>query len=207
MIEEIRTSAYLKWENAGHPEGDGVPFWLAAEQEYWEASQDKLGKAVYWLVKNPHYKFGDEEFKDWSRMVAKFFINEFKAKMDEEEYTIQEIIEYMPWLNFDMRCLLFLRHKGLLTAKQVKDLFAECWHGVDPLDAIIKLDILNEAKADVVVALAKRLLTEKPQVLSDFKKGKKQALNSLIGPMMKELGGKADANKVRAVLEEQANAM
>ena len=31
--EEIRLSAYRKWESAGKPTGDGVPFWLEAEQE------------------------------------------------------------------------------------------------------------------------------------------------------------------------------
>jgi len=31
--ESVRVSAYLKWEAAGRPEGDGVHFWLAAERE------------------------------------------------------------------------------------------------------------------------------------------------------------------------------
>jgi hypothetical protein len=31
--EEIRLCAYGKWESAGRPPGDGVNFWLEAEQE------------------------------------------------------------------------------------------------------------------------------------------------------------------------------
>ncbi len=31
--EDIRLRAYRKWESAGKPTGDGVQFWLAAEQE------------------------------------------------------------------------------------------------------------------------------------------------------------------------------
>jgi hypothetical protein len=31
--DDIRLRAYRKWENAGKPTGDGVPFWLEAEQE------------------------------------------------------------------------------------------------------------------------------------------------------------------------------
>lgn len=31
--EELRTRAFLKWEAAGKPDGDGVCFWLDAEQE------------------------------------------------------------------------------------------------------------------------------------------------------------------------------
>jgi Protein of unknown function (DUF2934) len=31
--EAIRSCAYGKWENAGKPTGDGIRFWLEAEQE------------------------------------------------------------------------------------------------------------------------------------------------------------------------------
>ena len=30
----IREAAYLKWEECGCPEGDGLEFWLEAEREY-----------------------------------------------------------------------------------------------------------------------------------------------------------------------------
>jgi DUF2934 family protein len=31
--EDIRLRAYRKWESAGKPTGDGISFWLEAEQE------------------------------------------------------------------------------------------------------------------------------------------------------------------------------
>ena len=31
--EEVRTRAFLKWEAAGCPQGDGILFWLEAESE------------------------------------------------------------------------------------------------------------------------------------------------------------------------------
>jgi hypothetical protein len=31
--DRIRELAYLKWEKAGYPPGDGVNFWVEAEQE------------------------------------------------------------------------------------------------------------------------------------------------------------------------------
>jgi hypothetical protein len=33
----VRVRAYQKWEAAGKPHGDGVNFWLAAEQELLQA--------------------------------------------------------------------------------------------------------------------------------------------------------------------------
>lgn len=31
--DAIRERAYLAWEKAGYPEGDGVEFWIAAEKD------------------------------------------------------------------------------------------------------------------------------------------------------------------------------
>ena len=31
--DDVRLAAYRKWESAGKPAGDGVVFWLEAEQE------------------------------------------------------------------------------------------------------------------------------------------------------------------------------
>jgi hypothetical protein len=41
--EDIKTRAWLKWNDAGCPPGDGVEFWLAAEQEY-EEGQKRFGE-------------------------------------------------------------------------------------------------------------------------------------------------------------------
>ncbi len=35
---EIEYSAFMKWQDAGYPPGDGKEFWLAAEQD-WEAKK------------------------------------------------------------------------------------------------------------------------------------------------------------------------
>lgn len=32
--QRIRELAYFKWQDAGKPSGDGLEFWLAAEDEY-----------------------------------------------------------------------------------------------------------------------------------------------------------------------------
>ena len=37
--EDIRLCAYRKWESAGKPIGDGVQFWLEAEQEMAQKKQ------------------------------------------------------------------------------------------------------------------------------------------------------------------------
>jgi hypothetical protein len=34
----VREKAYLLWEEAGYPEGDGIEFWIRAEKELGEVS-------------------------------------------------------------------------------------------------------------------------------------------------------------------------
>ncbi len=40
--QQIRQLAYKKWEEAGHPTGDGVNFWLEAETELKQIQSNTL---------------------------------------------------------------------------------------------------------------------------------------------------------------------
>jgi hypothetical protein len=42
--ENIQLAAYLKWEVAGKPAGDGIPFWLEAEKELAAENEDSWGR-------------------------------------------------------------------------------------------------------------------------------------------------------------------
>ena len=42
--DEIRLHAYLKWETAGKPAGDGIPYWLDAENELAAEKKDTSGR-------------------------------------------------------------------------------------------------------------------------------------------------------------------
>jgi hypothetical protein len=41
--DEIRLHAFWKWDHAGRPAGDGVRFWLEAEQELVQDKRRRLG--------------------------------------------------------------------------------------------------------------------------------------------------------------------
>jgi len=46
--EDLRLCAYQKWEAAGKPAGDGVEFWLAAEQELRKGNTEKFVEPNGW---------------------------------------------------------------------------------------------------------------------------------------------------------------
>ncbi len=46
--EDIRLRAYQRWEAAGKPAGDGIQFWLEAEQEQVEGQNEKFVQRGSW---------------------------------------------------------------------------------------------------------------------------------------------------------------
>jgi len=52
--EDIRLCAYRKWEAAGKPTGDGVQFWLEAEQELVEGGNEKFLQRESWPEHREH---------------------------------------------------------------------------------------------------------------------------------------------------------
>jgi hypothetical protein len=54
LDEDIRLAAYQKWEAAGKPAGDGVQFWLQAEQELLEGRNEKLVQRDGWHGHREH---------------------------------------------------------------------------------------------------------------------------------------------------------
>lgn len=78
--EDIRLCAYQKWEAAGKPNGDGVQFWLEAEQALVEGTNEQYVQGGGWpgrresekleaekAVKEGHVSV-DRHYKDNNRM-------------------------------------------------------------------------------------------------------------------------------------------
>src|SRR5208337_4782217 len=59
--EVIRLCAYQKWETAGKPAGDGVQFWLEAEQELVEGKNEKVVQRDDWHGHGEHERLEAEK--------------------------------------------------------------------------------------------------------------------------------------------------
>ncbi|MBL8863545.1 MAG: Asp-tRNA(Asn)/Glu-tRNA(Gln) amidotransferase subunit GatB [Planctomycetes bacterium] len=64
-----------------------------------------------------------------------------------------------------------------------------------------ELGLEQVSDASQIEAWCRAVLAEKPQIVADVRAGKPNALNALLGPVMKASGGKANAALVRATLE------
>ena len=120
--------------------------------------------------------------------------------MDAAGEFMQKWQEYRPWLQEDIAYLLFLRQHGVLSAKEVRVVFEECWEGVAGFDVISRNGFFGEGGNALADAVDK-VIAGNAKAVADFKSGKAAALNSLVGQVMKELKGKADANEVRKIVD------
>jgi len=143
----------------------------------------------------------ETEWSRWTNLVAKFMQNDFQAMLVEREYTLAEVQEYKAWLSEYIGDILFLRHHGILDAAQVREVFRECWEGTDVLSVLVKTEVLNRTEGNALSQVVAKHLAASPKVVADYKKGRKQSINALIGPILREI--KADANEIRKLLIQQ----
>ena len=59
--QDIRLCAYQKWEAAGKPTGDGVQFWLEAEQELVADKNEKIVQRDGWHGDREHERLEAEK--------------------------------------------------------------------------------------------------------------------------------------------------
>ena len=95
-----------------------------------------------------------------------------------------------------------LAGKKEITSRIAKDLLQEMVKtGLDP-DEIIQNEQWAQVSGDEqLIPIAKRIIANNQSAVADYKKGKIQALQFLIGMAMSELGGKADPNQLRDIFE------
>jgi len=71
------------------------------------------------------------------------------------------------------------------------------------IQVLVKKKALPRVTDKKLVGLIKRVLKENSKVVTDFKKGKTQAIEFLVGQVMSETKGEADPNQTRKILLEK----
>jgi hypothetical protein len=67
--EDIRLCAYQKWEAAGKPAGDGVRFWLEAEQELMHSKNEEFVQESGW------HGYHEHEWQEAEKTVKESNVN------------------------------------------------------------------------------------------------------------------------------------
>ncbi|MEK7203692.1 MAG: Asp-tRNA(Asn)/Glu-tRNA(Gln) amidotransferase subunit GatB [Patescibacteria group bacterium] len=75
--------------------------------------------------------------------------------------------------------------------------------GEDPSDIIEKKDLAQVSDIEELAKAAQEVITENPKPVKDYKKGKKESLQFLVGLVMKKTKGKANPQIAREMLEKE----
>jgi aspartyl-tRNA(Asn)/glutamyl-tRNA(Gln) amidotransferase subunit B len=103
-----------------------------------------------------------------------------------------------------LAALVRLIGSGKVTGSSAKQIFAEMWKsGGDP-EAIMNTQGLAQVSDEGAIAAAvDEVIKANPKAVADYKSGKSIAKAALVGPVMKKLGGKANATVVNRILSER----
>ncbi|SCG86597.1 Asp-tRNA(Asn)/Glu-tRNA(Gln) amidotransferase subunit GatB [Methanobacterium congolense] len=139
-------------------------------------------------------KVVDPEFAAlWMRDELKRVVYYNKLSFKESEITPAQIID-----------LLQLLQNKKVTAKAGKKIMENLpKNSKMPSTIAEELGLLGVVEEDVVVAAVKQAIDENPEAVSDYHEGKKNAMNFLIGQVMRLTRGKADPGETHKLIEAE----
>ena len=100
--------------------------------------------------------------------------------------------------------MIGLISKGTISSKIAKKVFEEMWKSPDSPEKIVKdkgLVQITDTKA--IEAIVDKVIADNPKAVEEYKGGKKKAIGSLVGQVMKQSKGKANPQMVNELLTQK----
>jgi aspartyl-tRNA(Asn)/glutamyl-tRNA(Gln) amidotransferase subunit B len=102
-----------------------------------------------------------------------------------------------------VRELIDLVESGEMTGRAAKELLPQLAFGEPVRDAAYRLSLLTLDDQDAVRSAARAAIEAFPAAVEDYRRGKTAAIGRLIGETIKNTGGRAKPDDVRAILTEE----
>ena len=100
--------------------------------------------------------------------------------------------------------LLKLQDDGTISSKIAKTIFAEMFSsGEKPSEIVKEKGLLQISGLEAIAAMAEQVIADNPKSVEAFKAGKEQALDFLVGQIIKVSKGKANPEKSNQLLREK----
>lgn len=113
-------------------------------------------------------------------------------------------IEDVPIRPHQLARLVRLVEEGTLTSTLAKQVFERMWEtGADPDRLVAELGLTPMGGDEELVAVVERVLAANPKPVADYRAGKTNAIQALVGAVMKETRGRANPERVRQLLAER----
>jgi len=160
------------------------------------------------------------ELKNWEKHVHKKKLppsHFYKLVKLTANYLITELKKYLPNLedieklkitpeNFAEFIIIIEQGQISSSAAQIvlKEMFEK---GADPSHVIEEKDLTQVSDESKIEEIIKKIIKNNPQPIKDYQKGKKQALQFLVGQVMKVSRGKANPQIAAKLLKKAINSL
>jgi aspartyl-tRNA(Asn)/glutamyl-tRNA(Gln) amidotransferase subunit B len=162
---------------------------------YFENVVSELGN---WLTSIEGQSLADEKFLRLVKVCANYITSDLQGIMGGMPF---EKILITPE-NFAEFVVLI--YKGKISSKIAKMVLAEMFKtGADPSHIIEDQDLGQITDVSEIEKIVKDIISTNPSVVGDYKKGKENALQFLIGQTMAKSKGKANPQTVRELLDKE----
>lgn len=123
------------------------------------------------------------------QLLYNYFSSDVKGLMNEQKITIKEL-NITPENFAD---LIVLISKGEISSRLAKDILKEMFvSGLDPRQIIQKKGLEQISDEKILKQIIEEVIKENPKAVEDYKKGKENALQFLIGKTMARLKGQGN---------------
>ena len=91
-----------------------------------------------------------------------------------------------------------------ISSKQAKEVFAECLtSGKTPKEVVKEKGMMQMSDTSEIVRIANEVLDENPDVIEQYKKGRTNVVDFLVGQIMKKTRGTANPTIARSTMAEE----
>ena len=151
------------------------------------------------VIKCSNYYKPDESIDyyielDIPSLVAVFIADKLKGELNYRDLNIDSFkVE-------DMIGLIKLIHENKITEQSGVEVIRTILDEGGTPDEVVAAKGLLKAGSDLVTAAVEEVISENPGAVEDYQNGKQEAVNFLMGQVMKKTKGRADAKEVREMI-------
>ena len=158
----------------------------------------KVGKFFEKTIKLIEKEKGKEE--EMIQLAANYLTSDLQGLVNQAS---KREIKFSPE-NFTQ--FIVLIDQGKISSKIAKKVLEEMFQtGKEPSQIIEEKGLSKINNQDKIEGIIQKVIEKNQEAVSDFRSGKKNAFQFLIGQIMKETKGRANIEKVRSVLKEKLN--
>jgi aspartyl-tRNA(Asn)/glutamyl-tRNA(Gln) amidotransferase subunit B len=143
---------------------------------------------------------GDGSREKAIQLLYNYLTSDIKGLINEQKIIIKEL-NITPE---NLADLIILILKDEISSRLAKDILKEMFlTGLDPKQIIQQKGLVKISDESLIEQVIEEMIKENPKAVEDYKKGKENALQFLIGQAMAKLKGRADPQKLKEVFKNK----